>query len=63
MRRDGKPKPVDPTKIDPANPPKPQINIDTDDDGIPDTNVVDEPVITYTITRSEERRVGKECGS
>lgn len=50
MRRDGKPKPVDPTKIDPANPPKPQINIDADDDGIPDTNVVDEPVITYTIT-------------
>lgn len=28
----------------------PDVNVDIDGDGIPDTNVVDEPVITYTIT-------------
>lgn len=28
----------------------PDVNIDTNDDGIPDKNIVEEPVITYTVT-------------
>ena len=36
---EGKPKPVDPSQIDPTDPPKPTVNIDTDGDGKPDTNI------------------------
>ena len=43
---DGKPD----VNVDTTGDGRPDTNVDTDGDGIPDENVVDEPVVTYTVT-------------
>lgn len=43
---DGKPD----VNVDTNGDGEPDVNIDTNDDGIPDKNIVEEPVITYTVT-------------